>query len=366
MNGSGLQWLGCLALLWPAGLGAGELSPPPRDGKLVFEEDWSSGRLDPSRWYAMRRHWGGGNHGVVPENVSVREETVPDGSKRHVLVCLARGDRYHGPVTGMWGKPARVGGVVATHAFFGSGRFEVSMRVGTKTPLPKGMIPAIWIYAGQTFPVAPELADDYVPSQPLYQPYLQEWGRGIGFYTSELDFPELGKGGDYNHCLCNSFINKRSHIQTIPLAAPMDAEFHTWSVDWRTHLRELPGLRDDQVAEHLGYWWVRDLKVPFESYQGHPLKRLGPDRYAVHEGRIAVFALDGAIIGQSTTHVPSMPAQMTLGVWLPDWAGPADWETAEVAFGKVRIWQYGDPGDAPGILTKNQPDNFGPDGQPVR
>jgi hypothetical protein len=51
-------------------------------------------------------------------------------------------------------------------------------------------------------------------------------------------------------------------------------------------------------------------------------------------------------------------AQLTLGVWLPGWGGPAPWQTAQVSFGPVKIWQYDDPGDVRGILTEDVPPNY--------
>ncbi len=107
--------------------------PLPEAAILALDEDWSSGAVDPARWYALRKQWGAGNHGVVPENVVVVRE---DG--RSVLQCLAHGDDYGGPVTGQWGRKTRVGGVLVTKQHFASGRFEVRMKIGTpEQPRPR-------------------------------------------------------------------------------------------------------------------------------------------------------------------------------------------------------------------------------------
>lgn len=46
-----------------------ESVPPLKKGAvLALDEDWSGG-IDSEKWYVMRRHWGKGHHGVVPENV---------------------------------------------------------------------------------------------------------------------------------------------------------------------------------------------------------------------------------------------------------------------------------------------------------
>ena len=344
--------------------------PPLKEGAvLALDETWSSG-IDPSKWYVMRRHWGNGHHGVVPENVHVELESIADGGKQPVLICEAHGEKYDGPVKGLWNRGDRVGGVIASKAFFASGRFEVSMRVGGAVKAedgpedpthPIGSIPAIWVFAGWNTRVKPELSDGYVEENPLYQPYLQEYGRGNAYYWSELDFCELGKKGDFSHGLYNTFLHKKTDSQVLPVQVA-DGQFHTYTTEWRTTLVELKDLHDDQVIEHEGRWWVRDLKVPFSSYWGNSLKKIGPNRYAVHQGQIARHWIDGKFIGENTKFVPCIAAQLSLGVWLPDWAGPAPWKVSRVSFGRVRIWQYGDEGDVKGLLTNDQPDNIGKDG----
>jgi len=347
-----------------------ELPPVKENAILALDEDWSNG-IDARKWYVMRRHWGNGHHGVVPENVRVAKERAEDGSFRNVLVCEAHGDRYDGPVKGLNNRGDRVGGVVVSKAFFASGRFEASMRVGDtdkndagpENPTrPIGTIPAIWVYAGWNTRVKPELADNYVSENPFYQPYLQEWGRGNAFYWSELDFPELGKKGDFDHGLYNTFMSKQKDSITYPVNVA-DGRFHTYTTEWRTTLIAMKDLRDDQVKEHEGFWWVRDLKVPFGSYWGNPLKKLGPNQYATYQGLIARHWIDEKFIGENTKFVPCIAAQLSLGVWLPDWAGPAPWKTSRVSFAGIRVWQYNDEGDVKGLLTNDQADNIGTDGK---
>lgn len=358
----------CLSIMLVSGAAA-EVPPLKEGAELALDEDWSQG-IDLKKWYVMRRHWGNGHHGVVPENVRIEEERDAESKVRKILMCEAHGERYDGPVKGLWNRGDRVGGVIVSKAFFASGRFEVSMRVGGTEKLeggpddptrPIGTIPAIWVYAGWNTRVKPELADGYVTENPLYQPYLQEWGRGNAFYWSELDFCELGKKGDFDHGLYNTFLHKQTDSRVFPVQVA-DGKFHTYTTEWRTTLVEMKDLRDDQVIEHDGRWWVRDLKVPFGSYWGNSLKKLGPNRYAVHLGLVAKHWIDGKFIGENTKFVPCIAAQLSLGVWLPDWAGPAPWKVSRVSFDRVRIWQYNDEGDVKGLLKNDQPDNIGTDG----
>jgi hypothetical protein len=112
------------------------------------------------------------------------------------------------------------------------------------------------------------------------------------------------------------------------------------------------------VIEHNGFWWVQDKAIPINSYLGNPLKRLGEDNYAACTGLTVQNWVDGKKVGGNTRNVPCMAAQLTMGVWLPGWGGPAPWQTAQVFFGPVKIWQYDDPGDVRGILTEDVPPNF--------
>ncbi|QIF04226.1 hypothetical protein [Roseimicrobium sp. ORNL1] len=364
----------CLLLALCSLRGFAEVPALPEHARLELEETWASGSIDPARWYLMRRNWDGGNHGNVPENVRVIEEAVADGTKRHVLECRANGDQYTGPIHGLWNKPDRVGGIIASKTFFASGRFEVEMRVGGTEKLavgpenparPIGSIAAIWIYAGKNVRVTDSLSDGFVQEEPLYHPYLQKWSKGNAYLTSELDFPELGKKGDFDHALYNTFNHSRIHSKTLPVQVA-DGKYHTYTTEWRTALRELMDLRDEQVTEHQGFHWIRDLKYPFDRYWGNPVKRLGKDRYAVYHGVRATHWIDGKLVGENTDDVPTIAAQLSLGIWLPDWAGPAPWQESRATFGTIRVWQYHDEGDVRGLLTNDQPDNFKPSGEPIK
>jgi hypothetical protein len=337
------------------------LPPMPPEASLAFDETWESGRIDPARWYALRKQWGAGNHGVVPENVGVVRE-----GERFVLQCEAHGDDYDGPVTGQWGRKTRVGGVLVTKPRFASGRFEVRMKIGTpERPHPAGCVPAIWTYGYRAVRVDPAVAGDFVPSRPLYHPYLQEWGPGNCFYWSEIDFPEFGHQGEFGRPMFNTFLNKQHDRRTYDVFGAADGQWHTWTTEWRTGLVPLEGVTDAQVTEAEGYFWAKTKDIPYDRHWGNPMKRLGPDRYAACAGTVARHWVDGRFIGENPTFVPAMSAQLNLGVWLPDWAGPAAWNTATVRFGRIRVWQYGDPGDVTGVLRHDIGDNFDAAGQPV-
>ncbi|MCB1131167.1 MAG: glycoside hydrolase family 16 protein [Verrucomicrobiae bacterium] len=353
---------------------ARDLPPLPTGAKLVLEEDWSEGRIDPARWYLPRKKWGQGNHGVSPENVRIEREMIA-GKERHILVCQANGDLYDGPVIGYEGRRTRVGGIVVTRGFFASGRYEVVMKIGGVEPRdggpadpmrPKGAVPAVWTYGYRYVTVTKEGMDSFHAGEPLYNPHLKAYGVGANEYWSELDFPEFGKGGDFDKALYNTFLQNKHQPRTFEVKPMIDGRYHTLTTEWRTKLVPIEGVSDSQVVEKDGYHWVHDRAVPFDQYLGNPLKRLGKDRYAVHAGDRAVHYLDGVKVAENPTFVPSMAAQLNLGVWLPGWGGPAPWKQSTVSFGPVRIWQYFDPGDVRGILIHDIDDTFEADGAPLK
>lgn len=340
--------------------------PPLPTTPPAFVEDWSRGKIDPAKWYPLRKKWGEGNHGVVPENVRIETDTVI-GTARPVLRCEAHGDQYDGPVRGLWGKRSRVGGVLVSKPFFASGRFEVVMKIGDTKPfsgcpanprVPAGSVPAIWTYAFRSVKVPGDQADDFSRDTPLYNPFIQNFGRGLAFYWSELDFPEFGKGGRFDQAMYNTFLNRRHDSQMLDLPDVADGKYHTYTSVWETERIPLPGIRDEQVVRSAGYWWVNTREVAFASYEAMPLVRRGANDYLLCRGKRVRHWVDGVYIAENTIFVPCMAAQLNLGIWLPDWAGKAPWSTSSVRFASIRIWPSHDPGDVTGILIDDITNNI--------
>lgn len=361
----------------PAGGGAKKtaaLPALPAGARLVLDEDWSGGAIDPKKWYVLRKHWGGGNNGVVPENVAIAADRV-DGRVKKVLVCTAHGDRYNGDIVGRGGRKTRVGGVIVSRQFFAAGRFQVVMKIGdvkrhpggpADPTRPAGTVPAIWTYGYRFVKVPQDRKNEFVPAVPLYNPHMPRYGGACNEYWSELDFPEFGKNGDFDKAMYNTFCQNRHEPKMRPVTGAADGTYHVFTTEWRTTLVPLPGVRDDQVVEHGGYWWVQDKSIPFDDYLGNPLKRRGKDDYAAYRGRIAAHWIDGKKVAENRRYVPAMAAQLNCGVWLPDWAGPAPWKTATVSFASVKVWQYGDEGDVRGVITGNIENNFDERGRKTR
>lgn len=369
-----LPLLGVIGSLAAQGATGGKPAPMPSSAKLVLDEDWSSGKVDPQRWYMPRKKWGQGNNGVTPANVRIGQDIVA-GKRRPVLVCQANGDLYTGPVVGHGGQVTRVGGIVVSRQFFASGRFEVVMKIGGAEPgkggpadprRPAGAVPAVWTYGYRYVSVPGGDMTRFHESEPLYNPHMRQYGSAVNEYWTEIDFPEFGKGGIFEKALYNTFLQNKHQSRTFDVTPMVDGKYHTLTTEWRTTLAPIKGVTDAQVVEKLGYHWVRDLSVPYGQYLGNPLKRLGKDRYAVYAGLRADHYIDGRKVGENPTFVPSMAGQLNLGVWLPEWAGAAPWETATVSFASVKVWQYGDEGDVRGVVTDNIGDNFAADGTPSK
>jgi hypothetical protein len=372
---AGIGFLSLLTVLvasFPVAAAANDSLLKP-GGKLVLEEDWPTGKLDHDRWYALRKKWGAGNFGVSPENVRIDRDIV-NGHEQNVLVCEAHGDEYDGPVIGLNGNNKRVGGVLVSKQFFASGRFEVVMKIGSDKPhdggpvepaWPRGAVPAIWTYGYRFVGVEREQMNEFVAAVPLYNPLMKRYGTGANEYTSEIDFPEFGKKGDFTHTMYNAYCQTREQSETFAVTSA-DGQYHTYTTEWRTKLQPLVDVNDAQVIEQGGFWWVRDKAIKFDRYWGNPLKRLDKNRYAVYTGDRADHWIDGIKVAQTTRGVPAMAAQLNIGIWLPQWAGPAPWKTARASFASVKVWQFDDPGDVRGVITADIGNNFDEKGKPTK
>ncbi|MDD2597614.1 MAG: hypothetical protein PHO37_00105 [Kiritimatiellae bacterium] len=360
----------CFGALTIAGFAAGDPAPGmtmPQGAKLVFEEDWSTGRIDSDKWYALHKRWGEGNHGVVSQNVFIAQDIVGSVTK-NVLVCRGHGDRYAGSVTGWKGNVQRVGGVIVSKSFFASGRYEVVMKIGSESTNPDGpedpkrpigMVPAIWTYAYRWVGAGNSDPEDFNQSNPLYNPYVKNE------YWSEIDFPEFGKGQELESGLYNTFLNRNHQSLQFCTKSAIDGKYHVFTSIWRTHLVALDGVTDSQVTMSGGFWWVQDKAISFSKYCGNPLKRLGKDQYAVYMGKEVTHFIDGRFVGKNLTHVPAMAAQLNIGVWFPRWGGLAPWAESTISVASVKVWQFYDPGDVRGVLTDDIPANMDKSGNPL-
>ena len=340
----------------------------PNKSKLVLSEDWSSGSIDSNRWYVLQKKWGKGNNGVSQDNVFISKDVV-NGTKKNVLICEGHGDNYDGTAPGWNGHKSRVGGVIVSKDFFASGKYEVVMKIGGSSnnangskPYnnPIGMVPAIWTYSYKWVDSSNKSPTEFDRNNPLYNPFVGNE------YSSENDFPELGKHQDFSTGLYNSYLNNKEHSERLKTLDVADGKYHTFTSIWRTNLSEIKDINDSQVVKYKGYWWVQDKSVKFSNYYGNPLKKLGKDKYSVYQGKEVSHFIDGKFVGKNTKYVPSIAGQLNIGVWFPSWGGKSPWNTSQVSVASIKVWQFDDSGDVKGIITKGIPPNMHLDGTPLK
>jgi beta-glucanase (GH16 family) len=243
----------------------------------VFEEHFSSDRLDPTKWFVMEKNWGGQlgsddyNGGVVAENVRME-----DG----VLKLGAKGNTYDGPVRGI-GRDGtrrsdgrRVGAAIVTRQYFGPGRFEARVRIIGRL----GVCSAFWTFHYR------ESAEGQILNHEID---VELPGR-----SSEFGRP------DFEHALFNSWVGEKTSERTalfVPLDKTLaDGEFHIIRFDWHT---------------------------------GSPNSQPRID-----------FFLDGHLKATITTHVPFVSGRVHLGTWFPKgWAGTPDFDQDEMLVDWIRI-----------------------------
>ncbi|MCM8525287.1 MAG: hypothetical protein NE327_02145 [Lentisphaeraceae bacterium] len=330
----------------------------PFVGHDVFLEEWENGKFDSNKWYFPRKKWGNGNNGVIPENLEFSEDIV-FGKKKTVLNFYGNGDEYKGSLVGFEGHKNRVGSMIVSKRFFASGIYETVFKIGESDKgAPKGMVPAIWTYAYRFVKHREGMYKKFDPENPSYHPILDRHKWGGSEYWSEIDFPEFGKDQKLGEALFNTFLNVNFHSQTIKTPSVLDGKYHTLKMTWTTKLTPVPEAKDSLVIEENGYCWVQSEEIPFEKYRGNPLKKLGKDKYVAYQGKEIIYELDGEVIGKSTSFVPAMAAQFTLGVWFPDWGGKAPWSRAKMSIASVKITPLKNEGDCFGFLNQDLKDNF--------
>lgn len=267
-------------------------APAAQAATPVFFDDFNGTSLDTSKWLVAKRQWGGANAngGVVPENVR-----LSNGQ----LILEAHGDLYTGPIKGInqdgsqRADGKRVGAAVATKDYYGSGSYEVSMKVAPKL----GVCSAVWTFHYQ----------EVEPGDPQYQ--------GTGDYyvvNHEIDIEIPGRTGpahtniDFNKALLNTWRGENEGEYTTGYTNlgkyVNDGQFHTYRFDWHT------------------------------GGNGQA-KRVD-------------FYLDGMFLRSITTDIPDIAGRFWLGAWFPNqWTGTPNFDTETFEIDWVKITPFAEPGD---------------------
>ena len=277
----------------------------------MFYDDFGSGIVDPAKWYAANRNWGGKdastgedyNGGVVPANLGVR-----DG----VLRCEAHGNRYEGDVAGIAknGRPRadgrRVGACAVTREYYASGSYEIRARVAPVT----GVCCAMWTFE----------YEELYPGDPGFQ------GHGDYYVVNhEIDIEMPGRPGSahtgigYDYALCNTWVGENGNEYTsshMRLPAPQDdGAFHVYRFDWHT------GDKAGTIAPRVEFYF------------------------------------DGVPVVTNLTHIPTKAGRFWVGAWFPNgWAGTPDFDTSAFEVDYVKITPFHEENDEP------QNETYGSDG----
>lgn len=296
------------ALLLSLGTVSATLAETPSDR---FYDDFSSGRLDPAKWYAANKNWGGKvngvdyNGGVVPQNLYV---------KNGILQCEAHGNLYEGDVLGICkdgskrtdGK--RVGACAVTRDYFASGSYEIRAKVA---PVP-GVCCTMWTFEYEEY-------DEPIPG---YHWYADDEYCVI---NHEIDIEMPGRPGSahqnigYDYALCNTWRGE-------------------WDGEYTTSYTKLPKAQDD------GQFHV----YRFDWHTGDKAGTITP--------RVE-FYFDGVCVQTNYTHIPTKAGRLWVGAWFPNgWAGTPDFDTSVFEVDYVSITPFHEENDEP------QNESFGTDG----
>ena len=298
-------------------------SPPDRETEVFFD-DFSSGKLDSTKWLVSEKGWGGDNGGVAPENVQL----VRDFDQGEPIIALrleAHGDLYSGDLEHN-GRRTRVGAAVATRTYHASGRYEVRARVAPEY----GTCTAFWPF-------------HYIDHRMGEAPY---WHEPNPRRNTEIDweFPTDLAGADtgnfsFTKARTNSWggqfggeggEHKGRKTLTDENGAPLDlarealdGRYHTFTIEWRSG----EDLGDEAVTR----------------------KRVGSVRWLL-DGRL-VDELHDVEFGQG--NVPFRAARFWLGTWFPaagyagnvGWTGDPQFDTTAAHIAWVRITPFDEERD---------------------
>lgn len=334
-------------------MGAG----PVRQG---FTDDFSEG-LSPDRWFLLRKHWGKGNNGVVPELVKIEKDIV-NGQEKNVVVLYGHGDHYKGDIKGVQKVKSttnpyipsesgtRVGSCLITKDYFASGTYEVVMKI-ENNPSPSGMCTSIWAFhyeehfAAKTDKSGTQLN----PDDPQYQPRFKEGNSEDGYYStvnSEIDTPELGHGGDYTVGWYNTYVSEvdaGAEYSKFNMPNILDGEYHKYTFKWETELVETD-LTDSDVlpGSNYNYFYVANAASP---HQGEPVTKKNDGKWYVHAGKCVTFLIDDKEVGANNKDISPVSARILIGVWFPNWSNPAPWEESTLKVSSVSFIPSNSDGD---------------------
>lgn len=268
-----------------------EAHAPLADTASMLFDDFSGGRLDPAKWLAVEKNWGGQVGGVDYNGGVIAENVVLSGGRLKLIVT---GNRYDGLLRGVNRDGSRrddgkrVGASIATREYFGSGRYEVRMQI-----IPRlGVVSAMWTFHYQ------EIA-----------------GKGIVNHEIDVELPGRPTADappSFAFALMNTWTGEAEDEHStryVRLQQPLnDRQFHIYRFDW---------------------------------YSGS----------ASEKPRIE-FYIDDRLHATATSHVPFLRSRFYIGAWFPKyWAGEPDFSLDALEVDWVRITPFPGMNDEAGHET---------------
>ena len=177
-----------------------------------FFDDFNGG-IDPKIWGLATKTWGGGNHGVIPDNVYYTEDGI--------VVLANNGDWYGGPLNqtngddGEGGK--RTGACLVSQKQLGPGSYEVRMKVAPQM----GACTAMWTF------------------------YWTNWDN----HEIDIEIP-----ADKQSFLNSQFVTWTTESDYVtktkkPTFFHNDGEWHTYRFDWHTEPEKKVDFYVDDVFQ---------------------------------------------------------------------------------------------------------------------
>ncbi|OAS14915.1 family 16 glycosylhydrolase [Paenibacillus oryzisoli] len=285
-----------------------------------FRDNFDGTWLDSSKWKVAKKNWGGilgssdvygqsWNGGVHPDNVAL------DGQGH--LLLKAHGDYYNGLPLGINtnGVPRndgkRVGSAIATSRYYGSGEYEVRMKIPkvisgpNNEGLPHGAVPAIWTFHYQEMDATSPEAEQFNAD-----PNADYW---VSNNEIDMEFPgrpgPTHTGMTFNKALFNTWQGEN------------ETEYHTNYTNLGTN------VSDNEWHTYKIIWQIAD-----------PAHNIAP---------YVQFLVDGVIkyTADATKFIPTKPGRLWLGYWFPkNWGGKANFSEAQLEIDYVNFKPYATSG----------------------
>lgn len=234
----------------------------------MIYDDFTGDTIDKSKWVisdSVWDQWGTDQNGVRPQNVYLVKDK--DNPETHLLM-QANGSYYDGDNKPISSKQNGIntGASISTVEALGPGRYDVKMKACPRI----GALTSMWLFSWFN------LDDGSVQQNEIDI----ELGLSPNFsksYFTTWTSPSTQTHGD---------VDTKNNENGITDFYVNDGDWHIYSFDW-----------------------VTNSKKPFIDDRGNEF-------YTYVD-----FYIDGQYLYTSTTNVPTTNATLTLGIWVPSWAG---------------------------------------------